>query len=145
MILMGMGGDDPQHILPPLRQIADVGHDQIHARRHALAPEQHAAVHNDPLAVALRPEAISVEVHADLARSAQRQKDQFILLCHAIHYLMLRAWISISPRMVRSGSICSIAGMSGRKRCASPPVATTVIDLPYSVLMPLIRPVINPT
>src|SRR3954471_6803217 len=148
MILMGMGGDDAQHIVAPLHQIADVGQDQVHARRIALAPEQHAAIDNDPAPVILRAIAIGIEIHADLARAAKRQEDQFVLFDGAGHqafFALLRAWISISPRMVRSGSIWWMAGMSGRKRCDSPPVATTVMGFPYSFLMPLIRPVISPT
>ena len=44
----------------------------------AFAPEQHAAIDDDPLPVVRRPEAIGVEIHADLARPAQRQEDQFV-------------------------------------------------------------------
>src|SRR6185436_743399 len=149
MVLMGMSSDDAQHIFPLLHQIADVGHNQVHARRVAFTAEQHAAIHNDPLAVVRRPKAIGIEIHADLARTAQRQEHQLVLRREPIlfgHYrLALRAWISISPRMVRSGSIWSIAGISGRNKCASPPVATTVMGRPYSFLMPLINPVISPT
>ena len=79
MILMRMGGDDAQHILALLRQIADVGHDEVDARRVGLAAEQHAAIDDDPLAVVGRAEAIGVEIHADLARPAQRQEDQFVV------------------------------------------------------------------
>src|SRR6202000_1231030 len=108
---------------------ADVGHDDVDTRRRGLAPEQYAAIDDDPLPVVGRAEAISVEIHPDLARSAERQEHKFVL--HQIGRLALRAWISIRPRMVRSGSICSMAGMSGRNRCDRPPVATTVIGLPY--------------
>ena len=80
-----MGGDDAQHILALLRQIADVGHDEIDARRVAFAPEQHAAIDDDPLPVIARAKAIGVEIHADLARPAQRQEDQFVAACIAVH------------------------------------------------------------
>ncbi len=150
MILMRMGGDDAQDILVLFGQETHIGHQHVDARHAAFAPEQHAAIDDDPLPVIGRAEAIGVEIHADLARSAKRQEDQFIFRRKAIHqaffaFAALRAWISISPRMVRSGSICSMAGISGRNRCASPPVATTVMGLPYSALMPVISPVISPT
>ena len=74
-----VGGDDAQNILAPFHQVADVGQDQIHARRIALAPEQHAAIHDDPLPVVGRAIAIGVEIHPDLARTAQRQEDQLVL------------------------------------------------------------------
>ena len=68
-----------------------------------------------------RPEAIGVEIHADLARPAQRQEDQLVAAWrHQSCFLALRAWISIRPRMVRSGSIWSMAGMSGAEQMGQP-------------------------
>src|SRR5262245_20205021 len=108
MVFMGMGGDNAQHILALFGEIADIGHAQVHARRMALALEQHTAIDNDPLPVIGGAETIGVEIHPDFARPAQRQEDQLVLrkaLFFWHQVLVLRAWISISPRMVRSGSM----------------------------------------
>ena len=79
MVLMGVGGDDAQHVLAPLGEKRDIGHDEVDAGRGCLAAEQHAAIDHDPLRVVGRPEAIGVEIHADLARPAQRQEDEFVV------------------------------------------------------------------
>ena len=86
MILVRMGGDNGQHIFGLFGQKADIGHDDIHAGCGGFAPEQHAAIHDDPFAPRWRAKAIGVEIHADLARAAKRQEDQFVAGIRCVHY-----------------------------------------------------------
>src|SRR5262245_2647289 len=103
-----------------------VGHHQIDAGGRGFAAEEHAAIDDDPRTGVGRTVAVAVEVHADLARSAQGQEDQIVLgfpvLSHgpraitrlsdlqlaAFDFVLLRAWISMSPLIVRSGSTWSM-------------------------------------
>ena len=58
-----------------------------HARRRAFAAEHYSAIHDDPLPVVRRPEAIGIEVHADLARAAQREEDKLVMTAGSVHCL----------------------------------------------------------
>ena len=82
MILMRMGQHDAQHVLALLRQIADVRHDQIDARRVGLRARTSRRNRPRSIAGVGRAEAIGVEIHADLARAAKRQENEFVILEH---------------------------------------------------------------
>ena len=79
VIFMSVGEHDGQNILALLGEIADIGHDEVDARRRALAAEQHAAIDHDPLAVVRRAETIGVEIHADLTRATKREQYEFVV------------------------------------------------------------------
>ena len=86
-----------------------------------------------------RAEAIGVEVHADLARPAERQEDQFVLRECAIHACSPCAGVAgVDQHQAADGEI-GIEMVDGRD-CrvgtdGEAAGATTVIGLPYSSLM----------
>ena len=73
MILVRMGQHHADKVLFALLDEIEVGKDQIDARIF-VAAESHTQVDHQPLAVA----PIEVDVHADLARSAQRAENEFL-------------------------------------------------------------------
>ena len=80
MILVRMGDEDAEQILALLLDEAQIGIDDVDARQVLLAAEAHAAIDQDPLPVVLRAEAVEGGVHADLAETAERDKNQFVLM-----------------------------------------------------------------
>ena len=76
---MGMGHDDADEIVPPRLDEGGVGHDDLEPG-HGLVGEGDAAVDHQPAATV----AVEVEVHANLAGTAQRQEHQLV---RAIRYL----------------------------------------------------------
>ena len=90
MILMPVRQDDAQQVVAPLLDEAEIGQHQFDAGIGRVA-ESHAEVDHDPLALA----AVEIDVHADLARPAEGQEDQFILGCHYV--FKLRSCISARP------------------------------------------------
>jgi hypothetical protein len=77
MVLMGVGDDDAEQVGPVLDDVAEVGQDDVDARR--LRPgEGEPAVDQDPFALLLRPEAVERGVHADLAEAAERDEDELV-------------------------------------------------------------------
>src|SRR6476620_1604484 len=77
-------------------------------------------VDHDPLAAA----AVEIDVHADLARAAERDEQQFLSRDHGLRVVM--SYSRLNPWMVRSGSIVSKTSVCLSNRVARPPVATTV-------------------
>ena len=69
VILVRMGEHDPDQIGLALLDEIQIGEDQFGARVF-IGAKGHAQIDHQPLAIA----AIEVDVHADLARSAERQK-----------------------------------------------------------------------
>ena len=58
-----------------------------------LACERHAEVDNDPLPPAFVAEAVEREIHADLADTAERRKDQFVARArHAAIAISSTSW-----------------------------------------------------
>ncbi len=77
MILMGVGDDDAEKVRPLLDDVAQIGQDDIDARR--LRPgEGQAAIDQNPLSSALWPEAVESGVHADLAEAAEGNEDELV-------------------------------------------------------------------
>src|SRR5690606_12898456 len=79
MVLVRVGDDDADEVLPLLLEEADVGEDEIDTR-HILAREGDAAVDEQPLAPARRPEAVETGVHADLAETAERYEYEAVVI-----------------------------------------------------------------
>ena len=79
MVLVRMGDDQAHQLVATIRDVAGVGHHHIDLGMRRAA-EADAAVHRQPLPVA----AVEVEVHADLARPAQRQEGQITVI--NVHY-----------------------------------------------------------
>src|SRR5689334_16111290 len=99
MVLMPVREDDPGEILLLVLDELQVGKDQVDAGIVGAGKGQ-PQIDHDPLA----PAAIQIDVHADLARSAERDEKEFFSGDH----LERRAAISYNkpnPWMVRSGSI----------------------------------------
>src|SRR3954451_25110118 len=71
VILVRVGDEDAEKVLPFLLDEAEIGVDQIDAGQVFLAPEPHAAIDQNPLAVVLRPEAVERGVHADLPEATK--------------------------------------------------------------------------
>jgi hypothetical protein len=77
MILMGVGDDDADEVRPFLDNIAQVGQDDVDARR--LRPgEGQAAIDQDPFSPPFRPEAVEGSVHADLAEAAKGNENKLV-------------------------------------------------------------------
>ena len=83
VILMGVGDDEREKILPHALDEGEIGHDQVDAGK-VRACESEAAINEDPLAAARRTEPVERRVHADLAEPAERHEDQFILIARHV-------------------------------------------------------------
>ena len=75
MILVRVGQHQADEIVAMLLDEGGIGHDHVDAR-HRLVAEGHAEIDHQPLAGI----AVEVEVHADLARAAERQEQQLVAL-----------------------------------------------------------------
>ena len=145
MILVGVGEDQAVEKGPLLLDEAQVGQDDIDAGQPVVG-EAEAEIDHQPAAVL----AVEIGVDADLADAAERHEPQIGKL-HAFCPFpdriksRLIAYISSRPAMVRSRSMCCSTGQRLANSGASPPVAITVIGLPYSAWMRPTRPSINPT
>ena len=144
MVLVGMGQHDPgERIAPPDDEIG-IGDHHIDTRRLVVA-EADAEVDHHPTAVA----AIEVEVHADLARTAQRQEQDLAGLREErrfarAHGPVFRRWIEARPRSVISGSSASIASVPSANSGARPPVAITFIGAANSSRIRATSPSMSP-
>ena len=69
-ILLGLRGQAKTRILRALTSLLD----------EALPAVTGCEIHDDPLAVVGRPEAVAVEVHTNLVGPAERQEHEFVLL-----------------------------------------------------------------
>ena len=78
MILMGVGQDHAQQIGPPLLDEFKVGKNQLGSGIFGRA-EAHPQIDHQPLALAT----IEIDVHANLARSAERAEQQFVAGLHS--------------------------------------------------------------
>ena len=81
MILMRMGDDDADEVFLDLFDEFHVRQDQIDARQ-VVAGEGHADIDQQPFALLGGAEAIERAIHADLAKTAKRREDQFVLFSH---------------------------------------------------------------
>ncbi len=75
---MGVGQDNPEDLAGDAFGEGGIGQDEIHPRG-GLVAEGHAHIHDDPLSVVGRAVAIEVEVHADLVRAPEGQKDELVV------------------------------------------------------------------
>ncbi len=78
VVLVGVGQDDAENVVGIGLDELGIRQDDLDARRRLVA-ERHAQVDDDPLAIVRRPEAVQVEIHADLVRPAERQEDEFVV------------------------------------------------------------------
>src|SRR5262245_64893574 len=142
MILVAVGEHEADEIAAALLDEADLGHDDLDARR-ALVAEGDAEVDHQPLAAI----AIEIEVHADLPCPAQGAEQELAGRRGGAQAgaLRLRRKISTRPRMVISGSWRSITGVAFVNSGAKPPVATTISSAPNSARMRATSPSIRPT
>ena len=81
MILVRMGDDQAHQSISAVGDEAGIGHHHVHLGMRG-ATKANAAVHREPFAVA----AVKVQVHAYLARPAQRQEGQITDL--SVHSLL---------------------------------------------------------
>src|SRR5690348_4252398 len=129
MVFMPVSEDDPgQPVLLAFDEL-EVGKDKLDAGIGRVG-EREPEVDHDPLAAA----AVEIDVHADLARAAQRDEQQFFAGNHCADFTAM-AYSRLNPWMVRSGSIASNRLVCLSNRCARPPVATTVAGPPSSRFM----------
>ena len=89
MILVGMGQHDAQQAVSVFLHEGRIRQDHLDARR-GLITEGDAQIHHDPLAVVRGPEAVEVEVHADLVGPAERQEYEFVVLSLLSHLRLRR-------------------------------------------------------
>src|SRR4029434_9307362 len=83
MILMRMSENQASDVVSLFHQVADIGEDQINARKMFLRGKGHAKVDSQPSASVLVAEAVNRQIHADLADPAQRGKQQCLFGGHA--------------------------------------------------------------
>src|SRR5690242_6610967 len=117
MVFVTMGEDDAGEPLLLVLDELEIGKDQLDPR--IVGPSEiEAEIDHDPLAAA----AVEIDVHADLAGTAERDEQELFAGNHweTISYNRLKPWI------VRSGSIASNTFVCLSNRLASPPVAITV-------------------
>ena len=141
MILMGVGQDHADQAVCAFLDEFEIGEDQVDARIF-VAAERHAEIDHQPLPAA----AVKIDVHADLARSPEREEQQFVfgreILLHAIPARSARI---ASPSSVRSGSTWSKIPVCLSNSSARPPVATTLAGRPISARMRVTNPSIIET
>ena len=73
VVLVGVGKHQPDQILAPFLDEAGVGHEHVHARRAAVGKDDPEIDHEPAPSVA-----VEVQVHADLAGSAERQEVELV-------------------------------------------------------------------
>ena len=78
MILMRMGDDEADEILPHLLDETGVGDHHVDARE-LRSREGDAAIDHQPFHAALRAKAIKGEIHPDLAKASERHEDEFVI------------------------------------------------------------------
>ena len=76
---MGVRQHDAEEIVAFFFEVGRVRQNEIDAGRRLFAAEGNADIDDDPLALLRRAVAVGVEVHANLARSAKRQEDEFVV------------------------------------------------------------------
>ena len=81
MVLMAVGEDDAEQIGAPLLDEGEIGQDQLDARIGGIG-EGHAEIDHHPFALA----AVEIDVHADLARAAEREEEEFFAGFHESPY-----------------------------------------------------------
>ncbi len=77
MVLMAVGQHHAEQVVAPRLDEAQIGQDQLDAGIGRIG-EGHAEIDHDPLA----PAAVEIDVHADLAGTAQRQEKEFVAGFH---------------------------------------------------------------
>src|SRR5262245_32290496 len=82
MILVCMSENQASDVVALFHQVADVGEDQINARKMLLRGKGHAKVDSQPGAPAFVAQTVNRQIHADLADPAERRKHQFLLRTH---------------------------------------------------------------
>ena len=83
MVLMAVGEDDAEQIVAPLLDEGEIGQDQLDAGIVGIG-EGHAEIDHHPLALA----AVEIDVHADLARAAEREEEQFVAGFHVMSFVI---------------------------------------------------------
>ena len=119
MVLMAVGEDDAEQIGAMLLDEGEIGQDQLDARIIGIGEGQ-AEIDHHPFALA----AVEIDVHADLARAAEREEEEFFAGFHASPPSFQRKR-SLVLRPRRGSRIPAFAGMTiraafGSARTASP-------------------------
>ena len=78
MILMRVRKHQAENVPALLHEIADVGQDEIDAWQ-IIARERHSEIDRDPLPPVLVADPVDRQIHADLAYSAERRKDELVV------------------------------------------------------------------
>ncbi len=81
MVLVRMGDDEAEQILPDPLDEAEIRQQQVDARQ-VRPREGQTAVHHDPFAPFRRPEAVKRGIHADFAQASERAEDEFFAAVH---------------------------------------------------------------
>ena len=81
VVLVRVGDDDADEVLPQPLDEADVGQDEIDPGQ-VVAGERDAEIDHQPLARARRPVAVERAIHADLAEASERREHQLAVIDH---------------------------------------------------------------
>src|SRR5690606_24092853 len=135
VVFVAMGKDQRQHIVGALLEKFRIGHDEFDARQVRPA-EADAAIHDDPFAPVLRPEAVCSHVHADLADAAERHEDEFIPLVFRHGFFLSfhgaapgELWSPVAAHPVHG----QLRALAVAPKCTSP--AVMVVRAPLSSRM----------
>ena len=100
MVLMAVGEHDAEQIGAMLLDEGEIGEDQLDPRIGRIG-EGHAEIDHHPFALA----AVEIDVHADLARAAEREEEQFFAGFHHVSVSSFRrkpepssCWIAATLR-----------------------------------------------
>src|SRR5690606_4911154 len=141
MVFMRVGQDNTQKIVEALLDELGIGEDQLCPRVFG-RPEAHAEINHQPLPAA----AVEIDVHADLARAAKGEKQQFVFRIEVLlHRADARSARMARPLRVRSMSTASNISVCLSNNSARPPVAMTWAGRPISARRRSIRPSIIAT
>ena len=89
MVLMAVGEDDAEQIVAALLDEGEIGQDQLDARISGIGEGQ-AEIDHHPFALA----AVEIDVHADLARAAEREEEELLAGFHCLFVTPAKAGVS---------------------------------------------------
>ena len=112
VILVRMGYDDADEILPRFLDEAQIGHDEIDPGQ-ILARKGDAEIDHQPLARPRGPIAIKRAIHADLAQAPERSEHELVVVRHLKSPLPRASVGRGRPRRVGSGQYPQVSSLDG--------------------------------
>src|SRR5262249_46976708 len=150
MIFVRVRRNDPEQTITTLDNKSRIGHDDLDPRLRII-PEGHATIDDEPVAGV----SVDVQVHPDLARTAERDEVKRIRLAvfrpgprlqrEPAHLLRFRRESRRRPHKSSAGSRWFMTSVGPAISAARPPVAITSISSLRSAVTRFTKPSIRPT